>query len=139
MKEYIYLAAFGLGMLFLWLSGHTGISIAASHPGINYVVNFLISGVVYGLGAALVVYFANGRKLLPALLSGVAAAVLAPLLAFAIGNLAKGHINSKRDLGIFTFALYLIYGALYPALMAICLKLTRPRNFDGKSDSVHNS
>ncbi|GAC1371580.1 MAG: hypothetical protein NVSMB39_5480 [Candidatus Saccharimonadales bacterium] len=139
--ELHYLGAFALGMVFIWLSVHAGIALSASHPGLNYVVNSLIGAGIYGLGAAGLVYFAAGRKIWPALICGLAALVIAPLLALVVSRLLISlRTDSKSAFGIVSFVAYIIFGALYSGLLALGRRigLFRRRTFDAPTDIVHN-
>jgi hypothetical protein len=130
--DMLYLLTFALGMLAFWLSGHASELLPKMfsvflRPGLATTAGLAITAAIYGLGMLILAVFATHKSLKGTVLATLIAIILGLVAAQLIVRVAAGHIHSKLDLGLLTFALYLVYGGIYAFALAMGRRVARHR------------
>jgi hypothetical protein len=124
-SDIVYLLTFAAGMLGFWLSGHAGSLLPAiTSANLQKTVSLGVTAAIYGLGM-LIVCLITIRRIKPTLVGVLIAVILGLIAAQLIVHLAAGHINTRQDLGILNFVLYLSYGGIYVLGLAVSRRIAK--------------
>ncbi len=120
-NDVLYLLTFAAGMAAFWISGHASVLVlqAVKNPGLNTVLGMVVTGGVYGLGMLMLSIIIMRRLSKGAMVATILSVILGLIAAQVIVRLATGHVHNATGVGLLTFVLYLCYGAIYVASLAI--------------------
>ncbi len=120
-SDTLYFLTFAAGMAAFWLSGHA--SVLALHNvkavGLHPILGLVVTGGVYGFGMFLLALAVMRRAGKGLLIATAMAIVLGYGAAQIIVRLAASHIHTPTGIGLLTFVLYLCYGGIYVASLAV--------------------
>jgi hypothetical protein len=113
--EVQYFLMFVVGIAAFWASGYAVGILPAMHGAMAVVAGVAATLLVYGLIFAVLelVLLGQNRAAKPVAVSAVIVMILAVVGAMLLQKVAAGHIHNKLDVGLLTFALYLLYGLFY--------------------------
>jgi len=119
--DVLYLVTFAAGMLAFWASGHASVlALHSVHSRSLYgVLSLVVTGGVYGLGMLILSLVVLRRLGKGVVISTLAAIALGLGAAQIIVRLAVGHVHTTNGVAMLTFGLYMCYGLIYVASLAL--------------------
>lgn len=125
--DILFFLTFALGMAGFWLGGHAGVlARQIGGPTLSTILSYTATVGVFALGM-IVLAFVVTRSIKATLVSALVATGLGLVTSQVIIRLAIGHISTSQQVGILTFVLYLCYGFIYVAALAIGRKLAETK------------
>src|SRR5476649_1013732 len=119
-SDLLYFLTFASGIAAFWASGQVSIHLPAMHSRVaSSTIGLLVTGGVYGLGMLILSAVVLRRAPRGIFAAVVSAILLGFIAAQLILRFVAPSLHGPASLGLLTFVLYLVYGAIYVMCLGI--------------------